>query len=216
MKFYRKLLSTILALALCVTLVGTAIADSNYDETNDGDLSGDRLNPTVITLTPGNNTVTATSIAGDVEYLAVAIPDGQQIDAIILDAYTFDDGPVKERTRAAALDDTAFIAVQSGSVFTEPTSGTDVSNLLGYTHFGTALNQLGTDILDDMAGGSGAIGFIGSLQESQYTFWMQQTGSISTTYTLNIVVSELTPTALDAFEEPNNFATQIYIPLFGG
>lgn len=215
MKFYQQVLCAILTISFISFPTGTVLAYSNYDETNDGDLSGDRLNPTALTLTFGNNQVAATSIAGDVEYLAVTVPDGHQIDAVMLESYTFEDD-AESVTAAAVLDDTAFIALQSGATFTEPTSGTDVSNLLGYSHFGTGLNQLGTDILDDMAGGSGAIGFIGSLQESQYTFWMQQTGSISTAYTLNFVVSELTPTALEALNEPEQYSTQIFIPLVGG
>ncbi len=240
MTLRQKFLSTILAFGLCCSSMSMALADSNYDETNDGDLSGDRQNPTAVTLTLGNNTVTATSFdqpepevaaaaaaAVDVDYLAVTVPDGHQIEAIIVDAYTFDTAPVANRQVVATsfdntaldntvLDDTAFIAVQSGSIFTEPPTGTDVSNLLGYSHFGPSLGHVGTDILDDIAAGEGAIGFVGTLQESQYTFWMQQTGPTPTTYTLNFVVSALTPTASETVEEPSSLAPQIYIPLFGG
>jgi hypothetical protein len=62
-----------------------------------------------------------------------------------------------------------------------------VANILGYTHFGfgTAASQ-GTNILDDIATGFGAIGFGGTLGPGTYTFWLQQLGS-PTTYALDYV-----------------------------
>jgi hypothetical protein len=153
-----------------------AMAAIVYDEGVDGDISGDRLAPTSRSLSFGSNELTATSVSGDLEYITLSVPAGLQLDAVILDAYV-------------SLDSTAFIAVQSGTTFTEPPTGTDVSNLLGWSHFGTGLGQVGTDILDDISVGAGAIGFVPPLSEGDYTYWIQQTGANSATYTLDFVVT---------------------------
>jgi hypothetical protein len=159
------------------------LADTSYDEGTDGDLSGDRLNPTRLKLTPGSNVLTATSVAGDLEYVTVTVPAGFQLDALMLVAYT-------------SANVQSFVALQSGSTFTEPPTGTNVSNLLGYTHFGTGPGQVGTDILDDIAGGAGAIGFTPPLSSGTYTLWLQEIGATPAAYTLNLIVSPSTTTPI--------------------
>lgn len=186
MKFHRNLFLISLVIILVAFFVGTVLADSSYNEGTGGDLSGDRLNPTLFTLTPGSNLLTATSVSGDLEYVRVTVPLGFQLNALALTDYI-------------STDDRSFIAVQSGVTFTEPPVGTNVANLLGYTHFGTGLGHVGTDILDDMAGGAGAIGFSPPLSSGQYTFWLQETGVETSTYTLNFRVSPSTTTS--AYDE---------------
>ena len=151
----------------------------DYDEAVAGDLSGDPATPTPLTLIEGTTLLSATSATGDVEYVTVTIPDGLQLDAIILQAYSASD------------DGVAFAAVQSGSTFTEPPNGTNVANLLGYSHFGPGTPaQAGTDLLDDLGQGEGAIGFIGPLPSGTYTFWLQQTGTPSD-YTLAFMAQDI-------------------------
>ena len=48
--------------------------------------------------------------------------------------------------------------------------------------------MLGTNILDDMGVGSGAIGFIPPLGAGTYSFWLQQTGGAVIGYGLDFVV----------------------------
>ncbi len=165
-----------LLLIFLVIILTTFLADTSYDEGADGDLSGDRLNPTTLMLTPGSNVLTATSVAGDLEYVTVTVPAGFQLDALVLVAYT-------------SANVQSFVALQSGSIFTEPPTGTNVSNLLGYTHFGTGLGQVGTDILDDIGGGAGAMGFTQPLSSGSYTLWLQETGAASATYTISLIIS---------------------------
>ena len=181
MKFFRELFLISLVIVLLTYSAGTVLADTSYDEGINGDLAGDRLNPTRLTLTPGSNLLTATSVAGDLEYVSVTVPPGFQLSTLILAAYT-------------SANTTSFIAVQNGPTFTESPTTTNVSNLLGYSHFGTSLGQVGTDILDDMAGGAGAIGFTGPLLSGQYTFWLQEIGAAPATYTMNFMVSPSTTT----------------------
>jgi hypothetical protein len=89
----------------------------------------------------------------------------------------------------AGADQIGFIAVQAGSTFTEPPTGTNVANLLGYSHMGPGAGNLGLDILPSMGQGAGAIGFTPPLTGSDYTFWINQTGSNPVTYRLDFVTS---------------------------
>ena len=57
---------------------------SSYIEATDGDLSGDRLAPSTLALTPGDNLVTGTVIAGDVDYLTITVPVGFTLSQINL------------------------------------------------------------------------------------------------------------------------------------
>jgi len=161
-----------------LTLLGLSYASvasaDNWNEGIDGDLSNNRLVPTVISLDPGSNTITATSVAGDPEYYAVNVPPGYQLSALTLVSYV-------------SLDSVAFVGVQNGTTFTEPATGTDVSQLLGWLHFGPSL--VGTDILDDIGTGAGAIGFAGPQPAGDYTFWSQQTGANAATYTFDLQVA---------------------------
>ncbi len=163
---------TLLAL-LGLSYASVAGAD-NYDEGIDGDLSNARLAPTVISLDPGSNSITATSVAGDPEYYTVNVPPGFQLSPVTLVSYV-------------SLDAVAFVGLQNGTTFTEPATGTDVTQLLGWLHFGPGL--VGTDILDNIGAGIGAIGFTGPLPAGDYTFWSQQTGANATTYTFDLVLS---------------------------
>lgn len=166
--------AAILAAALGVSGSSAAWA-TNYDESVNGDLSGDRTMPTPIALTQGSNLITATSVAGDIEYYRLFVPGGKRLSAVIAVSNT-----------STSL---SFIGVQAGTQFTEPPTGTNVANLLGYTHFGTANATIGTDILDNIGTAAGAIGFVPPLGPGNYTFWSQETSSTPSTYTLDFQVT---------------------------
>jgi len=153
---------------------GQARAVVAWDEDVDGDLSGDGLAPSSAVLVLGSNTVTATSVSGDREYLRVTVPAGQALSQLVLNSFSGQDG-------------TAFIAVQSGATFTESHIGTDVSNLLGYSHFGPAEGPVPFDYLPILGVSFGSIGFTAPLPSGDYTFWMQQTGVNATTYQWDLV-----------------------------
>ena len=173
--------------ALMTTLAtSTAFAGFSYDEGIDGDLSGDMQYPTSLgALMVGSNTVTATSVTGDIEYASLVVPAGITLDQIILQAYS------GSFTRS-------FIAVQAGAEFTEPPVGTDVANLLGWTHFGTdfGVPGIGSDLLDNLGAGAGAIGFTPPLGPGTYTFWIQETGITPISYTLDFVATPTPATLL--------------------
>jgi hypothetical protein len=163
----------------------TACAAVVWDESIHGDLSGDRFNPTHITLAAGINSIIATTNAGDLEYFTINLPQGWQLNALTLPSYVGEDRM-------------AFIAVQAGPIFTEPNIDPNVANLLGWSHFGPLAANVGTDILDNIGQGQGAQGFEPPLPSGQYTFWVQQIGPQLVTYQFNFIVVPA-PSALVVF-----------------
>lgn len=168
------------AVIACVVLSTTSAgAVVVWDEGVDGDISGNRLAPSAAALVMGSNTLTATSVGppatADREYITLSVPADRKLNKIFLQAYT-------------SNDNIAFIGVQSGTTFTEPPTGTNVTNLLGYTHFGPDALPVGTNILPDMGMGPGSMGFTPPLVAGNYTFWIQQTGTNPATYTFDFVV----------------------------
>lgn len=150
---------------------------SNYDEAMDGEVSDNPNNPTQLTLSPGTTTVSLSTGDKEEEYLTVVVPDGFELDSLVLESFS------PERN-------VAFIGVQEGDEFTEPLNrdSADIGNLLGYNLFGEP-RQIGTDILDDIGDGFGAIGFEGALPAGEYTFALRQAG-VESDYTLAFDVSE--------------------------
>ncbi len=146
---------------------GTAEA-SNLSETDAGDLSDDIGAPTPFVVGPGVSTLTANTVSGDLDYATFTVGPCDTLSQLTVENYTSDDG-----------DAVAFVALQSGNVFTVPFEGgtTDVTALLGYSHFGLA--DIGQDILPRIGEGAGSIGFTSPLPAGDYTIWINQTGSES-------------------------------------
>ncbi|NEP16792.1 MAG: hypothetical protein F6J97_07785, partial [Leptolyngbya sp. SIO4C1] len=154
---------------------------NGYDEAVSGDISNNPNSPLELPLSEGTTRLSATTGGGDQEYVTVTVPDGFQLDSLVLESYT--------------PNDVAFVGVQEGSTFTEPLDNSaDTSEFLGYTLFGAG--AAGTDILDNIGNGSngadfGGQGFEGPLPAGTYTFALQQLGADSD-YTLAFNVGEAT------------------------
>ncbi|ACB54023.1 hypothetical protein cce_4675 [Crocosphaera subtropica ATCC 51142] len=149
---------------------------TGYDEAVSGDISGDPNNPLILPLSEGTTTLSATTGGGDQEYVTTTVPEGFQLDSLVLESFSTPDDP-------------GFIGVQSGTTFTEPLDNSaDTGNFLGYLTFGS---EVGTDILDNMGSASGAIGFEGPLPSGDYTFALQQLTPSGSEYTLNFNISEV-------------------------
>jgi hypothetical protein len=145
-----------------------------YSETVSGDLSNNRLAPTLVPLTLGGNPIDGAIINTDLDYLTIQVPAAAELSAIIFETY--------ESSNARA-----FLGMQAGSTFTVDPPSTTPGVLLGYTHFG--IDQLiGSDLLDDLAAGVGAIGFTSPLPAGDYTFWINQTEPSLTGYRFNFTV----------------------------
>ncbi len=155
---------------------GTAVA-SSLSETEAGDLSDDITAPTAFEVGPGVNTLTASTASGDLDYATFTIGPCDTLTQVTVDNFTSDAG-----------DNIAFISLASGSTFPVPFEGanTDVSALLGFSHFGTADIGQG-DILQRVGEGAGTIGFTSPLPAGDYTMWINQTGGESeATLTLQV------------------------------
>ena len=165
-----RLVPWALAAALLVAPVAGA---TNYDESTNGDISGNRLAPTSLSLTPGNNTVTGSVMQGEIDYLTLIVPVGFTLAQINLVSFS-------------STDDLGFIGVQAGSTFTQPPTGTDVTKLLGWSHFGIPASG---PYFDMIGTGPGAIGFNAPLPAGPYTFWIQQANLPLINYSWNFVVA---------------------------
>jgi hypothetical protein len=168
------------ALITCLVLCTTpARAVDVWRETVNGDISGDRNVPSSAALVMGKNMLTATSsgpsASADREYITFSMPADSKLSQIYLDAW-------------ASTDQIGFIAVQNGTTFTEPPTGTNIANILGYDHFGPGAYPIGQNILSFMGMAPGTQGFTPPLPADNYTFWIQQTGATPITYTLGFLV----------------------------
>jgi len=160
---------------LAILMFTSAARATSYDEAVNGDLSGDRLAPTAIALTPGANPISATSVSGDIEYFTVSVPAGFRVTSITLTNYV--------------AGNLSFLAIQTGTTFTEPPTGTNVAQLLGYTHFGVGNSTVGTDILDNLGTGAGSKMFVSPLPAGNYVFWSQETSGVPVSYTFSFQVT---------------------------
>jgi hypothetical protein len=170
--------------AIALAVASAASAATIWDEGVNGDLSNNRLAPTVLSVSPGSNTIIGSTVQGNIDYFTFTVPVGYEFSALILSSFS-------------SADDVAFLAIQAGSTFTEPASGTVVGNLLGYTHIGTGAlagtADPGTDILDELGAGVGSIGFTPPLGAGAYTFWLQQTQPQVVGYGLDVVLTVAAP-----------------------
>jgi len=145
-----------------------------FDEATEGEITNDPNNPLPFQFADGVNAISASVAFPDVDYITINVPAGSELTSIELEDYV-------------STNNQSFIAIQSGSVFTELVDDPQVANLLGYAHHGT--NMIGVDILPDIGSGVGAQGFTPPLSAGDYTFWIQETGSAVAEFTLNFIVA---------------------------
>ncbi|MEL6763335.1 MAG: peptidase, partial [Cyanobacteria bacterium J06607_6] len=74
---------------------------NGYDEAVSGDISDDPNNPVGLALVEGTTQLSAATGGGDQEYVTVTVPDGFQLESILLEAYS--------------QSDVSFIGVQEGA-----------------------------------------------------------------------------------------------------
>jgi len=87
-------------------------------------------------------------------------------------------------------DETGFIGVQTGTQMTVPPDTPSAEGLLGWTHFGFGVGNVGQDILQSMgSNGFGATGFVPPLPSNNYTFWIQQLNFEPTEYQFEFLLS---------------------------
>jgi hypothetical protein len=106
----------------------------------------------------------------DRDYLTVTVPAGQLLQSLW----------VLPGTSSLGLSAVSFIGVQAGPQVTVNPSAASAAALLGWWHYGE--NDVGTDILELMGTGAGAIGWFGPLPAGTYSFWIQDSGTGTASY----------------------------------
>ena len=155
----------VVGVMVCSLALAAAARGATWNEATQGDISGNRQSPSLLTLTPGTNSILATTGSGDLEYLRLAVPAGGRINELRLTSFS-------------GFDPTAFIAVQPGTTFTEDPNSPNPSNLQGYSHFGPG--NVNTNLLSAMG--------TGPLTGPNYTLWIQQLGSASV-YQIDVIAT---------------------------
>ena len=171
------------ALMLLLLAAPGAHAAVIYNEAINGDFSGDRFNPTALSVAFGSNQILATTGDSELDFYTIHLDANEQLSQIIVNAYSG--------------QDLMFIGVTTGTTFTVDPDMPDPSGLLGWAHYGP--NEVGIDILPMM--GEGVFGsqiFTPPLPPGDYSFWMNQFNEPQN-YTLDFVVTPVPePTTMAA------------------
>jgi len=171
--------TSVSAMATIAFATSSAVAGITYNETVDGDLSGDRFNPTALALEEGVNTITMRVVqsdapGGDRDYFTFNVGAGLRMDSVNLVGSTLPEG---------GFDATAFVGLDTGDTFDfDPVTFT--GSLSGFVL--TTPDLIGTDILPQLNTESGDP--VPS-PPGDYSFWVQQTGDDLTEVTLEIVIT---------------------------
>ena len=162
-----------LAVAAAVGVAQSAAATTVWNENGpEGDLSNSRAAPTLLSVSVGTNSITCAVTAGERDYFRIVVPDGASLAQIVLAAY--------------GTNNLGFFGIEKGTQISVDPGAATAAPRLGYVHTGVRL--LGTNILDDMGNGLGAMGFTPPLGPGDYSFWMQQANAVLTTYTFDLVI----------------------------
>ncbi|MDX1964681.1 MAG: hypothetical protein SFX18_16145 [Pirellulales bacterium] len=148
----------------------------NYQESTDGDLSGNLMVPTLFELDVGQNRISATSASGDLEYFRVVVPANSLLSVINHDIYQSNNAR-------------AFLGMQFGPTFTVLPNAALPADLAGYTHFG--FDTISSNLMLDMSTSFGSQGFSVPLGPGDYTFWAQQLESQPTFYQFTFEVQQI-------------------------
>lgn len=179
-------MTSILAVSAAVACAGSsaALADVVWDEAIDGSLSTDRFNTTNLgALAIGSNNVIGTTVNGISKFFTITIEEGTELSSLVVQGWESE-------------DDLGFLGVVDGDWFDVDPSNPDVTQLLGYVHYGEA--TLFQDILPAMGNGPGSQGFSGPLGPGDYTFWVRQGGADPSAWDLDFVVTPA-PAAIALF-----------------
>ena len=155
---------------------------SRFEKTYPTTFSNDPNNPTALSFTVGENTV-----SGQVDgprnirdFVTFTVPEGHELTGIFLDDWS------------ASGDNLGFAHIDEGSTTVIPTQETAL-DFLGGTHVSQALFPPETNMLTVLSNApQGGTGFDTPLPSGDYTFNMQQTGPQESAYTLTFVIEEQT------------------------
>ncbi len=142
------------ALAVLAVSQG-ANAATVWDESINGDFSGNGLAPTLLTLNAGSNAIIGSTGSGDLDYFTFELSAGQTLTSLTVLSNTLVSGQF------------SFLGMQVGPQVTVLPSGAGSEALLGWSHYATG--DAGLDILVRITPN-------GVLPAGKYSVWLQDTG----------------------------------------
>jgi hypothetical protein len=147
-----------------------------WEESVDGDFSGNGLEPTAVFASAGSNVVvgsTGNSGQGiDRDYFTFLVPDGSVLSSILL---------IEDETNVSG--GASFIGIQPGPQLTVSTSGAGAELLVALGHYDNS--QRGSDLLPAIQ-----VGPLGPLPSGHYAIWVQETGGPAT-YGFDFVITQV-------------------------
>ncbi|WP_152097855.1 hypothetical protein [Lacipirellula parvula] len=156
-----------LLVALAAASAGAPLLRAaDYSEFVTGDLSGNPALPTQWSLTPGGNTLVASSSATDQDLLRFDVPTGYVLSSIVVQFH-------ESLSRV-------FTGIQSGTTWTAGVGfEIDPTNMLGWVDFpfNPEHSHQETDILAAIGEAPGSIGFAPPLASGSYTMLFQAPSS---------------------------------------
>lgn len=181
--FFRRIALPLALAALGGAAQAGSVPAAGWNEDANGDLSGNHLAPTFISLLEGGVTnvvgKTGRPLAGadvDRDYFTFTVPAGFELSSLTVLAGT------------VPLINVGFIALMNGSSFTVPPDTQSAEGLLGFALYSE--NDIGMDILPAMAiPALGSSGFTPPLPAGSYSFWVQETGVGVATYGFGFAVT---------------------------
>lgn len=161
-----RVVSLLLAALAAASLDAPALRAADYSEFVNGDLSGNPALPTQWSLTPGSNTLVASSSASDQDILRFDVPTGHVLSSIVVQ---FHEGVNR-----------VFTGIQRGTTWTAGVGfEIDPTNMLGWIDFpfNPTHSHQEENILPAIAEAPGSLGFTPPLTSGAYTMLFQAPSS---------------------------------------
>ena len=180
-KFIFHLALGLTAIAFCASNLSAQVV--NYVEANDGELSGDNLNPTDLSIFGiGTNTVAGTVVDAlgttpNVDVFTFDVAAGTELNGIFLNSFTSTDN-----VAFIGLNDTNTFPFDAPALSNSP----DQSQFIGGLLFGA---NVGTNLINDIGNGNIGTGFTGPLGPGEYTVYLQQLGGATVDYEFGFTVA---------------------------
>lgn len=174
-------------------LASSAQAGTAWNESTDGDFSGNGLAPTFVTVTAGANLIVGSTgrdpvtTLVDRDYFSITVPTGHVWDSMML------------MPGSGGIGGGAFVGLMAGAQFTVPPDTSTADGLLGWTIY--EAGNIGSDLLPAMAvPGLGSSGFEIPLPAGTYSFWVQELSIGAAPYVFELGISAVpeAPSALMA------------------
>lgn len=179
-----------LAVAASAATLSCHAQAANWDESSQGEASGDRWAPTLLIFdaagTGANGETGHNVVSGRIGRDTSGVVDRDYFRFVVPEGFALAELRVGQQTQFGGSG--SFIGIAAGAVMPVPADATTASGLLGWRVAGPL--DRGSNILDDMAvAGNGASGFAGTLGAGEYSVWLQELAGGSFVYRYNFVLS---------------------------